>query len=813
MSILQELRRTLRGLAESPRWTLIVIATLVLGIGATTAIFSVVHGVLLRPLPYPEPQRIVQVWQINDGDRQAAFSDPNYEDFAARSRSFASLAQVGTWSVSVAGGSEPRRLNAAAVSEEFFDALGIAPRIGRAFVAEELKLGGPPAAVVSYGFWQSTLGADPDLAAHELRFSGQVYSVVGVMPPGFDFPAEGDLWMPREQQPRYASRTAHNWKVVGRLDSGVALAAARQESSRIAAELRSEHGDDNWIADVALVPLHRQIVGESRAALLLLFGAVGFLLLVACANVTSLLLARAASRQQELALCSALGAGRWDLARPFLLEALVLSSAGAVLGVVLASWGVGVLLAFEPGNLPRLGEGVPGLKLPVLLFSAGISVAIAVALGGLAALRSTGRHLSPALGMAPRTAGSASGARWRDALVVAQLALTLVLLVGAGLLGGSLFRLLAVDPGFRTQQLVLLDLTHPAPADDEDRALLARLQDELRQRLAALPGVVGVGSIDRLPMSTGFRNGLFLEMSSTETPTIEDFASLAEVKGRTGEAEYRSASPGLFATLGIPVVAGRVFGDRDGPDAPHVAVISESLARIQWPGTSPLGKLVEFGNMDGDLRVLRIIGVVGDVRHGGLDVASRPTIYVNARQRPPSTQTTVLDVATAPSAVIAAARSLVRKRLPDVPPRFRTMEQVFTGSLAEQRFNMVLLGAFAAAALWLAIIGIYGIVAQTTGERTREIGVRMAIGARPRDVIALVVGQGLRLVLFGVGLGVVAAVVLTRFMASLLYEVSVTEPSVYLVISLLLASVALIACYLPARRAARVDPLLALRHD
>ena len=813
MYLLKDLRHTLRGLARSSRWTLIVTTTLALGIGATTAVFSVVYGVLLRPLPYPEPERIVQIWQINDGDRRAPFSDPNFEDFTARSHSFSSLAQVGSSSVSVVGGSEPRRLSAAAVSKEFFDALGLTPRIGRSFVPEEQQVGGPPTAIVSHGFWQSTLGADPDLAAHELRFSGQTHSIVGVMPPEFDFPAETDLWMPREPLPRYESRTAHNWKIVGRLESGVALTTARQEASGIAAELRREHGDDNWITDIAVVPLHDQIVGKSRTALVLLFGAVGFLLLVACANVTNLLLARAASRHQELALCSALGASRWDLARPFLLEALVLSSAGTVLGVVLARWGVSVLLAFEPGNLPRLGEGAPGLELPVLLFSIGISAAIALVLGGLAALRSTGRHLSPALGMATRTAGSTSHTRWRGTLVVLQLALTLVLLVGAGLLGGSLFRLLAVDPGFRTQQLVLVDLTHPAPADDEARTRLAQLQDELRQRLTALPGVVGVGSIDRLPMSTGFRNGLFLEMTSTEPPTFEDFGRLAEIKDRIGEAEYRSASPGFFSTLGIPVVAGRVFGDQDGPDAPHVAVISESLARTQWPGANPLGKLIEFGNMDGDLRVLRVVGVVGDVRHGGLGAEARPTIYVNARQRPPSTQTTVLDVATTPSAVITAARSLVRERLPDVPPRFRTMEQVFAGSLAEQHFNLVLLGTFAAAALWLAIIGIYGIVAEATGKRTREIGVRMAIGALPRDVITLVVGQGLRLVLIGVGLGVVAAIVLTRFMTSLLYEVSATEPSVYLVIAVLVASVAFVACYLPARRAARVDPLLALRQD
>jgi putative ABC transport system permease protein len=805
-----EMKSSLRGLLKDFRSTTAGVATLAVGIGASTAIFTVVYGVLLRPLPYPSPERIVQVWQIFEGSKnKGQISDANFQDLKERNRSFSAFAEYSTGIVSVSGGKEPVRARNAVVSREFFDALGVAPHVGRPFDDEELREGGAASVLVSYGFWQRALGANQDLSSQKLVFSGTVYSVVGVMPRSIDFPPGTDLWEPRERYPHLPSRTAHNWRAIARLSDGVPLEAAAADLSTIARDLRATYGEDTWMIDAAIVPLHEELVGNVRTALVVLLGAVGFLLLVASANVVNLLLARAASRQREVAVRAALGANRWHLMRTFLTESLLLTIAGGSLGVLLAVWGVPLLLSLEPGNMPRLGE--IAVNLPVLGFAVALAAVVSFGLGLVSSLRST--RLGMAGHLRERSGGGA-GARLRNGLVVSQVALTLVLLVGSGLLARSLFRLLDIDPGFRRTSALVVDLSHPSPENESETKLLGGMESEVIARLGALPGVRRVGLIDGFPLITGSRNGTFLVVNSQdEVRDPEDFGRLMKDPSRTGSAEYRSASEGYFETMGIPLVRGRLFEATDSADAPHVALVSEGLATEKWPGEDPIGKLIEFGNMDGDLRLLRVVGIVGDVLQAGLDSRPRSTIYVDAAQRPPSDYSVVVELEGDPAPVATAARGALRALLPDVPPRFRSIEEVLSDSVSSRRFNVVLLASFGAAALLLAVFGIYGVVSYGVTERTREIGLRLALGARPADVSRLIVGQGSRLVVFGLVSGVLLAVGLSRLLTSLLFGVGATDPLTFLGLALVLGGIGLAACYLPARRASRVDPMISLRYE
>ncbi len=801
----RELREASRGLFKDFRTTGAAVLTLAVGIGAATAIWSVVYGVLLRPLPYPDPDRIVQVFQVFEEGKRGQMSDPNFLDLRERNRSFETFAHFTSWVTSVVGGDEPARVRTARVSREFFDTLGVSPLLGRGFVEDELREGGSPAALVSHGFWLRRLGGETDLSKLQLRFEERVHSIVGVLPRGFSFPPDTDVWRPRELDPILPSRTAHNWSAIARLREGVPLERAQADLSVIARGLKATHGDDTWMVDAAVVPLHEQLVSQIRPALVVLFAAVVFLLLVAIANVVNLLLARAARRQREVAVKAALGASRLLLVRSFLTESTLLTLAGGILGVLLANWGVPLLLAVEPGKIPRSGE--VGVSVSVLAFALGLAVLVSLVLGLVTALRSTKRGIGEFIG--DRSRAGRSSTTLRSGLVVSQVALTLVLLVGAGLLARSLFRLLDVDPGFRRSSALVVDLSHPAEAD-----VRRRVQDEILTRLRALPGARSAGLIDSLPLSTGHRNGAFLlQTSPDEVKSFEDFARLMKDPARTGMAEYRAASEGYFQTMGIPLVRGRLFEATDDAEAPHVALVSQGLVREKWPNEDPMGKLIQFGNMDGDLRLLRVVGVVGDVLHGGLDGPSRSTIYTHARQRPPSYYSIVIGFDSGGAALAASAREALRQVLPDVPPRFRGIEEVVSESLADRRFNAVLLGAFGVSALLLAVLGIYGVVAYGVTERTREIGLRMALGARPNDVLGLVVGQGGRLVVAGLGIGLLLAFGLTRLLSSLLFQVGTADPLTYGALVLALGGIALLACYLPARQASRVDPMVSLRYE
>jgi predicted permease len=576
------------------------------------------------------------------------------------------------------------------------------------------------------------------------------------------------------------------------------------------------------MVDVAVSPLRDALTSDVRPALLVLLGAVGFLLLVACANVVNLLLAQASARERELAVRSALGAGRTRLVRQFLTEALLLSVTSGALGILAAVWGVRALLAMAPSNLPRLQD--VAVNLPVLSFTFALSVAVAAGLGIFTALRATRGEFQGALvERGQGHTGTLRGHRLSRTIVAAQIAITLVLLVGAGLLGRSLLRVLAVDPGFRIEHVLTIDLALPNPEaampwQQGDAAKLRRVAflNELFSRLRAIPGVREVGGANGLPLTTGLADGTYILMSPQEkTPTMDDLEKLWHDSTRTGDADYCVASEGYFHALGIPLRRGRLFDDRDTLDAPHVALISESLAREKWPNQDPLGRTIEFGNMDGDLRLFTVVGVVGDIREDSLERTPRPTIYVNYRQRPQATGsfTVVMRTQADPAVVFSAARQFVRDLDPNVPPSFNTFTEVLSTSLKTRRLNLTLVGVFAATALLLAVAGIYGVMAYSVAGRTHEIGVRMALGAGSPAVLRLVLGQGMVTTVVGVIIGIAGALGLTRAMQSLLFGVSPADPVTMTGVALLLAFAALLACYVPARRATKVDPVVALRYE
>ncbi|MDP2479990.1 MAG: ABC transporter permease [Candidatus Palauibacterales bacterium] len=808
----QDLRYTLRNSLRSPAFALSAIGILGLGIGATTAIFTVVDGVLLRPLPYPHPDRIVWVREVAADGHGMNVADANYQDLRRQAGSFAALTEMsGAVPVSVSGGAEPVRTTFTAVSGDFFRVMGVDPARGRSFTPEEERQGAAPAVIVSWNLWRHVLDGGA-LAGKTLKFHGQLYSVVGVMPRGFDYPRGADLWIPAALFSRTSSRTAHNWRVVGRLADGATLGSARAELRAIAHRLQSAYGHDLDLVDVSATPLRDAMVGEVRAPLLVLLGASAFLLLIAVANVGNLLLARMTARQRELAVRRALGASRGRLLRQLLTESLVLGLGAGALGIVLAYAGTRALLAFGPSYLPRLSDvGVDG---SVLLFALAVSLVTALGLGSAAALSGPG-DLRGALASGQRTVtGSGGGRLARDALVVGQTALTLVLLAGAALMARSLLGLLSVQTGFRTHGLLVMNVAASSP---EDPGLVRSFDERLMERLRRIPGVQAVGGISDFPLQDEGADGTYLVLDRPdEATTVEGLRALARQPGRTGSAWWRVASEDYFRAMGIPLLRGRGFSDQDAPDAPvDVALVSQSFAARKWRHGDALGKLIEYGNMDGDVRPLRIVGVVGDVRGRSMASGPQPTLYAYSRQRPTTAADfhVVLHTRGDPKALIPAAREVLHEVDPQVPPTFRTVGQIVGSSTSDRRFALLLLGAFGAAALLLAVGGIYAVVAYLASRRTREIGVRIAFGARPADVVRLLVGRSAILAGIGIALGIAAALAVTRLLEGLLYGVTATDPLAYVAGAAVLGISVLAASWLPARRAGRLDPASTLRLD
>jgi putative ABC transport system permease protein len=811
---LRDLRYGARVLRRAPGFALVAIVTLGLGIGAATAVFSVVNGVLLAPLPYPEPDRIVRLFQIdNAGRRMGAVSEPNFEDWKRGTAAFRAMAEMSPGPAPVTIGDETSMIPGSSVSREFFEVMGVRPIVGRAFRDDELSLGAPPTVVISDRLWRARFSGAP-LDGLRLRINDAVHQVIGVMPPGFDYPSGSDYWFPRELAPPQTARTAHNWVVIARLADGVAYDRAVAELSALSRALKQEHGEATWMSDATAVPLREQMTATSRPMLFLLFTAAIVLLVIACLNVSNMQLARAATRRRELAVRLAVGAGRGRVARQLLAEAIVLSVAAMLTGVAVAVGGVRTLVAMQPANLPRVQD--VHVDMVALLFATVVAALTALALGLATALRAARQDVRDALSEGTRSmAGGKTSERVRQTLVVVQVALTIILLVGAGLLARSFVNVMAIDPGFRTDDGLLAETQWTFSREPGIQQRRKTIQQDLLARVAALPGVDGVGLVNAHPLgSGGFFNGQFLEMSrQDELQTREDLAKLGpEAKSRAGLAGYRIASEGYFGAMGIRLIRGRLFDDSDGPEAPHVAVISESLAAAKWPNQDPIGRFVQFGNMDGDLRGFRIVGIVSDVREVSPETVPGPLFYGYYKQRMATRFTLVMRSAMA-SALAPTVRQVVREADPDLPLQLRTTEEALDRALAGRRFSLTLIVAFSASALILATLGIYGLITYLVAERTREIGIRLALGAESGDVLRLVLGKGLVLAIAGIVVGLAAATGLTRFLEGMLFGVSPTDPLALGVVMLVTLLAVAAASYVPARRAMRVAPVIALRAE
>ena len=800
--ISQDLRHSVRVLLRNPGFTIVAVLTLALGIGACTSIFTVVNGVLLRPLPYPEPDRIARLFEISDKGNRMNVPQANFDDWKQQSRNFEQLAGYsGTMEATFLGAREPVRARTCMVSESFFPVLGATAQRGRIPLPTEHRAGAGAVAVVSHDFWQNALGSSADLEKVHLRYGNLSFTVVGVMPPGFSYPPGTQIWAPMEPfNPPNPSRSAHNWRVIGRLRPGVTPATAQAEVSAIARRIHEQYRDVTAV-DAAVVPMHTEVTARVRPALLLLLGAVGALLLIACANVTNLQLAQATARERELAVRCALGASRWRLLRQSLTENALLAGAGAVCGVLLAIWGVDAMLALSPRLLPRGEEiHVDGW---VLGFAIVVSMLTGVALGLAQAMRLRGEKLQDMLREGGRTLSGAARQRVvQGGLVVAQLGLTLVLLVGAGLLARSFWQTLQVDLGFEAGSQLAVEVLRPVPDTPEQLQQLARFHGSFQERIAALPGVTASGGINYLPLSGRGSNGRFL------------------IEGGTSSGDYwpnfRVASPGYFAAMGIPLLSGRMFDSTDGPATVHVAVISKQVAERVWPGENPLGRRINYGNMDGEFESWStIVGVVGDVRSDGPELGANGDIYLHYLQRPKTTAsfTTVIRTSGDAQALTAAVRRLAQDLDPESSVSFRTLHGYFSGAMAERQFNLALVGVFGGTALLLAVMGIYGVMAYTVAQRTQEIGIRMALGAMGGDVVRQFLREGGRLIVIGIVLGLAGATALSKYIASLLFNTAPRDPWTFAAVAAAMALVALAACFIPARRATRVDPMVALRHE
>ena len=816
-SILQDIRYGVRTLLKTPGFTAVAVIVLALGIGANTAIFTVVNSVLLRPLPYPDSDRLAMLWETNPrfqiGVDTLPVTHGNFMDWREQNSVFEYVSALAVGRLNLTGGDEPERISSASVSPNFFNLMGSEPKLGRAFRDEEEKPAARKVVVISHALWQRRFAGEPGVIGEAMTLDGESYTVIGVAPEGFQFPRANDLpyfigvssptdlWRPMTLTGDFVSkkRANHQLCVISKLKPGVTREQAQTEMAAIATRLEQSYPESNQGIGVKVVPLSEQVVGNVRVALLVLMGAVALVLLIACANVANLLLARSSARHKEIAIRTALGASRGRVVRQLLAEALLLSITAAVAGTLLSLWGIKAMLSLSRQNLPRAYE--ISVDVRVLGFAVAIALLTSLLFGLTPALQSSRINLSESLKEGSR--GLSSGqhsSRVRSLLVISEVALSLVLLIGAGLMIKSLASLLRVDPGFKPANTLTMHITLPGSKYPTSNQQIAFFQ-EVTHRVETLTGVQSIGLISSAPLSGGVYAGGFSIQGRVTTSEADDLV-----------ADRRMISPDYFNALGIPLLNGRGFSNRDDQAATGVVIVSESFARRFIPNDEPIGKRIKLGGRDSTRPWLSIVGIAGDVRDTSVESDARPCVYVPYPQFPSSGMTLVVRTAFDPKPLILAIRDEVWAVDKDQPVTdVKTMDQYVTDSVSPRRFNALLLAIFASLALVLATVGIYGVMSFSVTQRVHEIGIRVALGAQPSQVIRLVLGRGMALVLAGVAIGLAGALALTRVMTSLLYGVSATDPMTFVVVSALLAAVALLASYIPARRATKVDPMIALR--
>lgn len=804
-TLLQDIRFGVRLLLRKPGFTIVAILALGLGIGANTAIFSVIHALLLKPYPFPELERIVAVWDESSRNPHNEVAVANYVDWQANSQSFEHLGLYRWWGVNLTGDGNPERVQGFLVTANMLDALGLPPMLGRNFKAEENEPGKDKVAILSHGLWQRRFGSDPNIIGKTIQVNSEARTVVGVMSAEFNFPRGMEMMAPLSFTPEVKSnRGNHSYLAVGRLKAGVSLAQAQTEMTGIAARLAEQYPDNNTGLSAGVYPLLADTVKPYRIALIALMCAVGFVLLIACANVANLLLARAAERTREMAIRAAMGAGKGALIRQMLTESLLLASVGGLLGVLLSLWGVELLKSALPGDAFSFVPGLRnlGLNYPVLGFTIGLSLLTGIVFGLAPALQAAKPDMNESLKEGSKGSAGMARNRLRSALVVAEVALSLILLTGAGFMMRSFLYLLQVNPGFNHENVLTMGIQLPQ-SKYSDTSQRAAFYQDLARRVKSLPGIEAVGFVNNLPLGGSNSSSSFLIEGIPEPPPGQRFS------GRS-----RICTPDYFTAMRITLLQGRAFTQQDKADATPVVIINETLAKRFFPNGDAIGKRFRFtGDLSATNPWREIVGVIADVRHD-LTTPMQPEYYRPHAQAAAGEMMLAARTRSEPTALASAIRGEVQAIDPDQPIFLvRTMATIRQQSVLLQSFSFTLLSVFAVLALVLAAVGIYGVMSYSVSQRTHEIGIRVALGAQTSDVLKLVVQQGMKLTAIGLTLGLAGSLVLVYLASSLLVGVSVTNWTTFAGVSLLLAVVALLACWIPARRATKVDPLIALRYE